>query len=311
MRIVITGPTAVGKTDLSLKLAKYLNLPIISADSRQCYKLMDLGTGKVSADDLQKIPHYNISIFYPDVYDNAYHFLSRSKEWEKEITDKHDHVLYVGGSTLYIEALIHPFDELPASSDQNQFRLEELDHKYGIEYLFEELQKVDPEYAKKMDGFNRQRIYRALDIYWQTGKPFSSFHKRKQPVSPPSDTVVFVFNRERQELHDRINKRVDQMIDHGLQDEVKHILDLGYSPKLNALQTVGYREIISHLEGNISFDESVALIKRNTRRYARRQLTWFRRWAGVHTIPLNGDNSDQTIDFILHQLNVVADQNNR
>ncbi len=310
MRIILTGPTAVGKTEISILLARKFGIPIISADSRQCYRFMDIGTGKVSESYLAEIKHYNISNLTPDMDDNASAFLNRCRNWENEITKQHEHILYVGGSTLYVQSLLQPFDDVPASSDGNLQILKKRDQKTGISDLYNELKSVDPEYAEKMDGMNRQRIYRALDVYMQTGRPFSSFHHRNEPISPPDDTIVFVCNRERTELHQRINSRVDKMIELGLVDEVKHILEMGYNPELNALQTVGYREIISYLQGNKPLDEAVSLIKRNTRRYARRQLTWFRRWNDVLWLTLGLSDSEDTVEEILIHMNKVAAKEN-
>lgn len=310
MRIILTGPTAVGKTEISILLARKLGIPIISADSRQCYRFMDIGTGKVAESYLREIKHYNISNLTPDMDDNASAFLKRCQQWEKELSGQHKHILYVGGSTLYVQSLLRPFDDMPVSSDENLKILKKRDQESGLAELYNELKSVDPDYAEKMDGMNRQRIYRALDVYMQTGRPFSSFHHRDEPVSPPDDTIVFVFDRERSELHQRINSRVDEMIKSGFVEEVKQILQMGYKPELNALQTVGYREIISYLQENIALDEAVSLIKRNTRRYARRQLTWFRRWKDVIWLTLGQSDSKETVGKILFHMNKVAAKEN-
>jgi len=310
LRILLTGPTAVGKTDLSLDIAKILHIPIISADSRQCYKYMDIGTGKVSEEEQLRVKHFNISIFTPDVDDNASHFYRRAMEWESELSYFHDHHLYVGGSTLYLESLIRPFDDIPKSDPENISELEKLENEFGLRYLYNELKNTDPEYAAKMDGMNKQRIYRALDVFMQTGKPFSHFHHQKKNITPPDDVIVFVLNREREHLHERISRRVDGMIAQGLVDEVKSILDMGYTANLNALQTVGYREIIEYLEGKITLDKAVELIKRNSRRYAKRQITWFRRWNNVNWLNLDTLSKDQVIQIVIEHLNTVAANRN-
>lgn len=310
MRIILTGPTAVGKTEISIQLARTLNVPIISADSRQCYKYMDIGTGKISENWLQQIRHYNISIFTPDIDDNAQAFLFRCRDWEQEILQHHAHLLYAGGSTLYVESLLRPFDEVPKSSAKNLEKLKDREKEFGLESLFYNLREVDPVYAEKMDGMNRQRIFRALDVFMQTGRPFSSFHHRNEPVKPPPDTLVFVLNRDRKVLHQRINERVDNMIRDGLINEVQKLLEMGFAPTLNALQTVGYREIISCLEGNISMNQAVSLIKRNTRRYARRQLTWFRRWEVVFWLLLDSMETEEVVRQIINRMNEVAAKQN-
>ncbi|MEX0686837.1 MAG: tRNA (adenosine(37)-N6)-dimethylallyltransferase MiaA [Balneolales bacterium] len=277
MRLIIAGPTASGKTNLSLKLAEVLKCPIISADSRQCYRYMNIGTGKVTKIEMQKIPHFNISIFDPDEKDTAAAFSKRCRQWEAEVIQKSPHVIYAGGSTLYLEALLRPLDNMPDSSSANLQKLEKLENEKGQDHLLEMLSDADPAYIGKMDGYNRQRIYRALDIWMQTGKPFSSFHTSWQK-DIPSDTLVFGINHTRETLFERINNRVDTMIESGLLNEVQEIIDMGFKPDAHALQTVGYREVISYFNREITFDEMVTKIKTNSRRYAKRQLTWFRRW---------------------------------
>ncbi|MEX1137430.1 MAG: tRNA (adenosine(37)-N6)-dimethylallyltransferase MiaA, partial [Balneolales bacterium] len=277
MRIILTGPTASGKTDLSLRLAELLNCPIISADSRQCYRYMNIGTGKVTSKDMGEIPHYNISIFGPDEKDDAAAFAERCKHWEAEIAKTSPHVIYAGGSTLYLEALLRPLDDLPKASTENLLELERLERMEGQEYMLNQLRKADPEYADRMEGYNRQRLFRALDVWMQTGKPFSSFHKSRQKNILPG-TLVFGIPHPREILYDRINKRVDNMITSGLIDEVRGILDMGYKAEDHALQTVGYREVISYFNEKLTREEMIEKIKTNTRRYAKRQLTWFRRW---------------------------------
>jgi tRNA dimethylallyltransferase len=312
LRLLLAGPTAVGKTELSLILAEELGIPIISADSRQCYKYMDIGTGKVSTGDLSHIKHYNISIFDPDIDDNISKFHKRALKWEEELSHTCNIYFYVGGSTLYLESLIRPLDEIPGSNRENLRDLEKLESEFGLDHLYNELRQVDPVYVSKMDGMNRQRIFRALDVFMQTGKPFSHFHKQNKDITPLDDTLVFVLNRDREKLHQRISKRVDKMMETGLVEEVKSIVDMGYSPDLNALQTVGYREIISFLEHKISLDRAVELIKRNSRRYAKRQITWFRRWNNV--IWLNIDTLDMGKAkrlIIDHIKSVAANGNNR
>lgn len=271
---------------------------------------MDIGTGKVTEEEQKRVRHFNISIFNPDVLDNASKFHERAIKWEEELSYFHDIYLYVGGSTLYLESLIRPFDDVPKSNTENLDELTKLEKEFGLEYLFNELKQVDPEYSAKMDGLNRQRIFRAMDVFMQTGKPFSHFHHQKKDITPPDDTLVFVFNRDRKNLHERISRRVDNMIKQGLVDEVSRILDMGYTPDLNALQTVGYREIINYLEGKINLDEAVELIKRNSRRYAKRQITWFRRWNNVIWLDLDTAKTDDIIHIILEHVNTVAANRN-
>lgn len=277
MRIIILGPTASGKTELSIQLAEELGTSIISVDSRQCYKHLNIGTAKPSEEELARVPHFNISNLELTEDDSAIQFVQRAEQWESDILQHSDHVIYTGGSTLHLTGLIQPFHDVPNSDEANIVELNQRIEREGLESLYEQLKKVDPDYIPKMDGMNRQRIIRALDVWMQTGKPFSSFHSDEE-IRLPDNTIVFGLDHPRKTLHERINKRVDLMIEAGLLEEVQSILDKGYSKDLQALQTVGYREVISYFEGDFTKDEMIAKVKTNTRRYAKRQLTWFRRW---------------------------------
>ncbi|WP_103664945.1 tRNA (adenosine(37)-N6)-dimethylallyltransferase MiaA [Gracilimonas amylolytica] len=281
MRIILLGPTASGKTELSLKLAENLDTAIISADSRQCYKHIDIGTAKPSPEEMKRVRHYNISLLDLEEDDNAMNFQRRAKAWEQKILEKSDHVLYVGGSTLHIQSLIQPFNEMPEADEDNITKLNERVEREGLESLYNMLKEIDPEYLEKMDGMNRQRIIRALDVWMQTGKPFSSFHQRGE-IQPDENTVVFGLRWPRQKLYERINKRVDQMVEQGLVNEVKSILEAGHSKDLQSLNTVGYQEIIKYLDGEWSLEKAIEKIKTSTRRYSKRQMTWYKRWEFIH-----------------------------
>lgn len=301
MRIIILGPTASGKTELSIQLAEELETSVISADSRQCYKYMNIGTAKPSQKELDRVPHYNISNLEPEEEDSAVKFLDRADQWEKEILSQAEHVIYAGGSTLHLTGLIQPFNDMPDSSEENIAELNDRIESDGIESLYEHLKEVDPEYISRMDGMNRQRIIRALDVWMQTGTPFSAFHQDEE-TKPDEDTLVFGLKWDRQKLYDRINARVDQMIETGLINEVRSILDEGYSKDLQSLQTVGYREIISYFEGTFTKEEAIGKIKTSTRRYAKRQLTWFRRWDFIHWLDAGVLNADEMKEEILTHL---------
>ncbi|MFV1883908.1 MAG: tRNA (adenosine(37)-N6)-dimethylallyltransferase MiaA [Balneola sp.] len=280
MRIILLGSTASGKTELSLQLAEELGASIISADSRQCYKHLDVGTAKPSKEELDKVPHYNISNLELEEEDSAVKFVERARLWERKILQRSKHILYAGGSTLHLTGLIQPFSDIPDSNEENITQLNQQIEEEGIEPLYEKLKEVDPEYIPKMDGMNRQRIIRALDVWMQTAKPFSSFHQ-KEELTLPENTLVFGLHHPREKLYERINQRVEIMIKRGLIEEVESILNKGYSKELQSLQTVGYREVISFLDGDFTKEEMIEKIKTNTRRYAKRQLTWFRRWKFV------------------------------
>tara|TARA_R100001143_G_scaffold61071_1_gene61172 strand:- start:14697 stop:15614 length:918 start_codon:yes stop_codon:yes gene_type:complete len=305
---MITGPTAAGKTSLSIRLAEELSGEIISADSRQCYRYLDIGTAKPTEKELLRVPHHNISILDLNEKDSVAAFKRRAIGYAEEIESNEKTVIYCGGSTLHLQSIIKPLDEIPKSNPDHVRELGQIADDKGIEYLYNELQIRDPDYAKKMDGFNRQRIIRALDVWRQTGKPFSSFHSNKE-IQQPENLMVFVIYHPRQVLHERISVRTDKMIEMGLLDEVRMILDRGYDKSIQALQTVGYREAIAHLNGEIRFDSMVKDIKTSTRRYAKRQITWFRRWPFSHRLNAGELNEDQLLNQVLQK--VAANKQNR
>ncbi|MEX2477060.1 MAG: tRNA (adenosine(37)-N6)-dimethylallyltransferase MiaA [Gracilimonas sp.] len=302
MRIILLGPTASGKTQLSIQLAEELNTSIISADSRQCYKQIDIGTAKPSPQEFARVPHYNISNLDLEEDDNAMTFQRRAEKWEEEILQNSEHVIYAGGSTLHIQSLIKPFNEMPDADEQNIAKLEERIEIEGLQSLYEMLEEVDPDYYQKMEGMNRQRIIRALDVWMQTGKPFSSFHDQEQ-IQPDENTIVFGLKWPRQKLYDRINLRVDQMIDKGLIEELKLILQEGHSKKLQSLNTVGYQEIIKYLDGEWSLEKAVEKIKTSTRRYAKRQITWYKRWDFIRWLDADALSTEEMKRRILLEIN--------
>ncbi|MFH5832963.1 tRNA (adenosine(37)-N6)-dimethylallyltransferase MiaA [Halalkalibaculum sp. DA3122] len=301
MRILLIGPTAVGKTALSLKLAQAVDAEIISADSRQCYRYLDIGTAKPDEGELEKVPHYNISILDPETEDSAVDFYERAMQWEQEIEKRGKNVLYVGGSTLHVQSLIKPFDDVPEADEGNIEELEQRLADEGVEALYAQLEEVDPRYAEKMDGMNPQRILRALDVWMQTGKAFSSFHSDDE-IEISGDTYVFGLKRDRQRLYKRINKRVDRMFERGFLDEVSGLLERGYTRDTRALNSVGYRDAIDYLEGKKTREEMVRDMKTQTRRYAKRQITWFKRWDFVKWIDLDEHSNEEVLDIILEQL---------
>lgn len=303
-RIIIAGPTASGKSSLALKLAKHISGEIISVDSRQCYRMLDIGTAKPAAEELSEIPHHNISILDPDEPDTVADFRKRALRFADEIETRHKTVIFCGGSTLHLQSLIKPLDDMPRASEQNLAELRSLEKEKGIEFLYDRLKKDDPVYAASMDGMNRQRILRALDVRMQTGKPFSSFHGNKD-FSLPEHLFIFALHHPRNDLHRRISERTDSMISNGLIEETKSILEQGFSPKLQSLQTVGYRQVIQYLMGEISGDRMVKDIKTATRRYAKRQITWLRRWDFTDWIDMSRFTEEEAVSYIEQQ--VAAD----
>ncbi len=273
--IVLTGPTAVGKTDLSLELAEHLGAEIISADSRQVYRELQIGTAKPEPAALAAVPHHFINELSITQPFTAGRFQREAHRRMDDIVARGRRPIIVGGSTLYIHALTQGLAEIPDVPPTIRVEIETELRVDGPAPLFAELQKVDPKSAGTMDPTKTQRLVRALEVYRATGKPLSTYHDDK---SPPSHRFrTFVLNRERGALYERINERVDDMLSSGLLDEVRHLLGVGFDPDLNPLKTIGYQEPIRHIEGEISYSEMVRLVKRNSRRYAKRQLTWFRR----------------------------------
>lgn len=303
---MILGPTASGKTELAHRLALEIEGEIISVDSRQCYKRIDIGTAKPDKSLLNGVPYFNISILDLRQKDTVALFLERSEKWEKQIQARGKVVIYAGGSTLHLQGLLQPLDDVPESDPENIALLENRIEEEGLQKVFSELQEVDPVYTSEMDGLNRHRIIRAMDVWMQTGKPFSSFHSNNE-ISLPDDMLVFGLQRPRKQLHIRINERVDKMIARGLVEETQNILNDGYEPDLQSLQTVGYRDIISYLNGNKSYEQMIADIKTQTRRYAKRQITWFRRWPFIHWFNANELNTEDMISRIKQGL--AADLN--
>lgn len=283
---IIVGPTAVGKTGLSLIFARRLkSVEIISADSRQIYRLMNIGTAKPTPEELSSVPHYFVDIKNPDEYYSAGKFGREARQKIDELFCENKMPVVVGGSGLYIRALVDGFFEKQASDARVKARLKEDLNKQGPAILHERLQAIDPISAGRIHPNDGHRIVRALEVFELTDIPLSSF---QQQVSQEADfEPIFIgLNREREKLYEIIEKRVDQMLEHGLVAEVEHLKSLGYHSNLNAMQTVGYREVYDYFDNKYDYDEMIRLIKQRTRNYAKRQLTWFRkdqriRWFNV------------------------------
>ncbi|QNU68832.1 tRNA (adenosine(37)-N6)-dimethylallyltransferase MiaA [Ruminiclostridium herbifermentans] len=276
--IVIVGPTASGKTNLSIELAKKLNGEIISADSMQIYKHMDIGTAKPTTDEMQGIKHYLIDEVLPNEEFNVVKFKELAEKYIEEIIAKGKLPIIVGGTGLYISSLI---DNINFSESQCDWELREKLKKeaeeFGAEYLHDKLKQVDEEAAKNIHPNNVKRVIRALEVYYQTQKPISYHNEMSKRVPPKYKFMLIGLTMDRQYLYERINKRVDIMLKNGLVEEVKALVDNGFSESITAMQGIGYKEILAYLEGKNSLEEAVEIIKRDSRRYAKRQLTWFRR----------------------------------
>jgi len=294
--IVIAGPTAVGKTDLCIKLAKKFNTSIISSDSRQFFREMNIGTAKPNEKELKEVKHYFVNqLSIHDSYDVRKFEIDALKLLE-QLFENQKCVIMTGGSGLYIDAVCQGFDEIPAVDPQIRDDLNEIYQTFGIDHLKELLFHADPEYFDTVDQNNPHRLIRALEVYRGTGKPFSSYREKKL-IERPFTVLKIGLQRDREELYSRINERMDQMIGQGLFEEANDLFSL---KELNALQTVGYTEIFGYLEGKHDRDEAIRLLKRNSRRYAKRQMTWFRRdeaYTWFHP-----SQTDQIIDFISDQI---------
>jgi len=275
--LLIVGPTAVGKTSLSLLLARRLkNVEIISADSRQVYKFMDIGTAKPTPDQLAAVPHHFIDIKFPDEYYSSGQFGREARQRIDRLFRQQKTPVVVGGSGLYIRALVDGFFEKPVYDPHIKAQLKRELHNRGAAWLHDQLKQIDPMLAERIHPNDGHRIVRALEVFKITGKPLSSF--QQQQSQQANFIPVFVgLNRKRERLYQLIEQRVDQMIRQGLIDEVRQLQQRGYHAQLNSMQTVGYREVYEYLAGKISFDEMVRLIKQYSRNYAKRQLTWFRK----------------------------------
>ncbi len=270
--IVLSGPTAVGKTALSIQLSKEFNAPIISCDSRQFYREMTIGTAKPSQDELSQALHYFINIRSVQNPLNAGDFEDLAYAELENIFSKGDVCILTGGSGLFLKAVYQGLDKFPEVSIELREELEKSYAERGIETLQTELKEKDPEYYAKVDLKNPRRLIRALEIIKSSERPYSSFLKQRIDNKPFKSHFILL-NRNREELYDRINQRVDQMIKNGLEEEARKLLPFR---KLKSLQTVGYQEFFDFFQGLISLEETIELIKRNSRRYAKRQLTWFR-----------------------------------
>jgi len=284
--LVILGPTASGKTNLSIQLASACSGEIVSADSRQLYRFLDIGTAKPTSKERKSIPHHCIDIKNPDEPFNAGMFSQLAREIIDDILRCEKTPIVVGGSGLYIKALIDGVIQGDYRDEGIREKLKERESEEGLDSLFHYLKKVDPEAAGKIHSNDSKRINRALEVYEITGSPISQLQKFKTiPANFPSFQCGLQWPRER--LYQRIEQRVDKMMESGLVDEVEKLREMGYNSNLNSLNTLGYKEIFLYLDGQLSKEEAVELIKRNTRRFAKRQMTWFRRDSRIQWIPVN------------------------
>ena len=275
--IILTGPTAVGKTDLSIQLAKAVDAEIVSADSMQIYKYMDIGSAKVTEEEMQGVKHYLVDEIEPDMPFSVSEYKRMAEEYIDEISSRGKNVIVTGGTGLYLNSLIYDMDF--GKSDANQELRDKLNKELeenGPAYMYEKLVSLDKDAAERIHPNNTKRVIRAIEVA-MSGEKMNDFSKDLR-YNKKYRPIIIVLNRDRQALYDRINLRVDIMLKNGLIEEVKGLLEKGYTKDMISMQGIGYKEIIKYFDGEYTLDEAIEIIKRDSRRYAKRQLTWFRRY---------------------------------
>lgn len=297
--IILTGPTAVGKTDLSIQLAKAVDAEIVSADSMQIYKYMDIGSAKVTEEEMQGVKHYLVDEIEPDMPFSVSEYKRMAEEYIDEISSRGKNVIVTGGTGLYLNSLIYDMDF--GKSDANQELREELKKELeenGPVYMYEKLVSLDKEAAERIHPNNTKRVIRAIEVA-MSGEKMNDFSKDLR-YNKKYRPIIIVLNRDRQALYDRINLRVDIMLKNGLIEEVKGLLEKGYTKDMISMQGIGYKEIIKYFDGEYTLDEAIEIIKRDSRRYAKRQLTWFRRYEDAKWFEIDKfDSAEELKDAVV------------
>ncbi|MBQ9092199.1 MAG: tRNA (adenosine(37)-N6)-dimethylallyltransferase MiaA [Anaerotignum sp.] len=301
--IVIGGPTACGKTGFSIKLAKEIGGEIISADSMQVYKYMDIGTAKVTPEEADGVPHYLIDELDPDEEYNVMVFQQKAKAYMEQIWAKGKVPILVGGTGFYINALLYDNDFTETENDTS-YREEcyRLAQEQGPEVLYERLKEIDPEYADIIHANNVKRVTRALEYHYLTGQKFSEHNAQQKEKETPYDAAVIILTMDREKLYERIELRIDIMMEQGLLSEVKGLLDRGYTPDLVSMQGIGYKEFMPYFNGACTLEEAVTQLKTNTRRFAKRQLTWFRRQIEGLWVDMSKATGEEAMEDVLDYL---------
>ncbi|MCR5581937.1 MAG: tRNA (adenosine(37)-N6)-dimethylallyltransferase MiaA [Pseudobutyrivibrio sp.] len=302
--VVLTGPTAVGKTSLSINLAKAINGEIISADCMQVYKRMDIGTAKITPEDMDGVKHHLIDVIEPSEDFHVVRFKEMVEEAMADIYSRGKIPIICGGTGFYIQAVLYDiqFNDDDVDQEYRNF-LDEYANEHGNDKLHAKLEEVDPDSASSIPAANRKRVIRALEYYHQTGEMFSVHNKQERLRKSPYNFAYFVLNDDRKLLYNRIDKRVDVMMENGLLEEVKSLVNEGLTTSMTSMSGIGYKEIISYLNGDLSLEDSVELIKKNSRNYAKRQLTWFRREREVIWLDKTVlTNQDMILEVILSSL---------
>jgi len=303
--IILTGPTAVGKTSLSIELAKVLSGEIISADSMQVYRHMDVGSAKVTTEEMQGVPHHLIDVLDPEEEFNVTRFQSMAKKAMEGIYARGHVPIVVGGTGFYIQALLYDID-FRENEDSPAIRreLERLGEEKGSEYLHDMLREVDPESAELIHANNRKRVIRAIEYYRMTGQKISEHNQEEHEKESPYQFFYYVLTCDRKLLYERINMRVDLMLEQGLVDEVKKLREMGCRRGMVSMQGLGYKEILDYLDGACTLEEAVSVLKRDTRHFAKRQITWFKRERDVRWLELEqfGGDRNKVLEHILAEV---------
>ena len=304
--LILTGPTAVGKTKLSIELAKRINGAIISADSMQVYQYMDIGSAKITKEEMEGIPHYLVDQFKPEEEFHVVRFQEEAKKAIHEIRMNGQVPIVVGGTGFYIQALLYDIDFSKGDADTSyRESLEQIGTEQGNQVLHQMLQEVDPKSAKLIHANNQKRVIRALEYYHFTQQPISEHNEEQQKKESPYHFAYFVLTDDRTKLYSQIDQRVDWMMENGLLEEVQKLKEMGYHKEMVSMQGLGYKELLDYLDGTCTLEEAIYLIKRDTRHFAKRQLTWFKREKEVSWINKQEffyDNQ-QILDWILTELN--------
>ena len=303
--IILTGPTAVGKTDLSIQLAKAINGEIISADSMQVYRHMDIGSAKVTPEEMDGVCHHLIDVLEPEEEFNVVVFQKLAKEALTGIYERGHIPIIVGGTGFYIQALLYDIDFTENDGDTAIRReLEKLAQTQGAGCLHQMLQEIDPESAVAIHQNNVKRVIRAIEFYRQTGKKISLHNEQEREKQSPYQFLYYVLDTDRKTLYERIDRRMDLMMEHGLVDEVKHLADMGCTRDMVSMQGLGYKEILDYLSGEIPLEEAVYILKRDTRHFAKRQITWFKRERDVRWLELEQFQNDRkkVLEHILDEI---------
>ena len=303
--VILTGPTAVGKSELSVLLAERIGGEIISADSMQVYRGMDIGSAKITKEQMRGIPHHLLDILEPSEEFNVVLFQQKAKQAMQEIYERGHIPILVGGTGFYIQAVLYDIDFTENDEDTSyRTKLEKYAGEHGNKALYEKLREVDPEACESIHENNVKRVIRALEFHEKTGQKISEHNETERNKQSPYNFAYFVLNDDREKIYQNIDKRVDEMLRQGLEQEVLTLFQKGYTQKMVSMQGLGYKEMLSYLQGECSLEEAVYIIKRDTRHFAKRQLTWFRRERDVIWIdkPKWAYDNGQLLEAMLHTL---------